>query len=61
MIADNNGLVSGNTLLLLAQQAQLTGSALTEAKHLLRVILDVYLQGRPLKSRAVLANINQYR
>jgi DNA repair protein RecO (recombination protein O) len=55
-----NGLVSGNTLQLLALQAKLDVQALAEAKLLLRKMLDVYLQGKPLKSREVLAKIIKY-
>lgn len=60
MIEDAGGLVGGETLLMLARQAQLNDTALAEAKLLLRKMLDVHLQGRPLKSRDVLAKIIKY-
>jgi DNA repair protein RecO (recombination protein O) len=60
MVEDTGGLVSGETLVSLAAQAPLDGSALSEAKQLLRKMLDVHLQGRALKSRDVLAKIIKY-
>lgn len=60
MIEDVHGLVGGETLLMLAVQAPLNRTALSEAKLLLRNMLDVHLQGRPLKSRDVLAKIIKY-
>jgi DNA repair protein RecO (recombination protein O) len=60
MRAAADGAVSGATLLLLAAKAPLDAAALPEAKLLLRKMLDVYLQGRPLKSRDVLAKIIKY-
>lgn len=60
MIADDSGLVSGKTLLLLAARTTLDDTSLLEAKHLLRKMLDAHLQGRPLKSREVLAKIIKY-
>lgn len=60
MVADSRGIVSGATLMKLNVKAALTGAALTEAKLLLRKMLEVHLQGKPLKSRDVLANIIKY-
>lgn len=57
MVADHNGLVGGETLTLLAARLPLDGQGLVEAKWLLRKMLDGHLQGRPLKSRDVLAKI----
>lgn len=51
------GAVGGDTLAMLAGRAALPAAALAEAKTLLRNMLDVHLQGRPLSSRAVLAKI----
>ncbi|WP_347988794.1 DNA repair protein RecO [Methylomonas sp. AM2-LC] len=55
-----HGIISGETLQLLAKNAMLDTKALSESKILLRKMLDSYLQGKPLKSRDVLANIIQY-
>lgn len=60
MVADAGGLISGKTLKVMAIREALDGSSLVEAKHLLRRILDAHLQGRPLKSREVLAKIIKY-
>jgi DNA repair protein RecO (recombination protein O) len=60
MIADNRGDVSGETLLALATKSPLSGEVLAGAKSLLRKMLDEHLQGKPLKSREVLANIIKY-
>lgn len=60
IVADSMGIVSGATLLTLNVKATLTGSALNESKLLLRKMLEVHLQGKPLKSRDVLANIIRY-
>ncbi len=60
MIEDSGGCVSGETLLALAAKAPLPGVALVEAKQLLRGMLDEHLQGRPLKSREVLAKMIKY-
>lgn len=60
MVADTQGLVAGETLMLLATRAPLDGQALLEAKWLLRKMLDGHLLGRPLKSRDVLAKIIKY-
>lgn len=60
MVADDAGIISGTTLIKLNAKAALTGPALSEAKQLLRKMLEVHLQGKPLKSRDVLANIIKY-
>jgi DNA repair protein RecO (recombination protein O) len=60
MKSSSRGIISGQTLLLLTKQSTLDTKALAEAKILLRKMLDSYLQGKPLKSRDVLANIIQY-
>lgn len=60
MLADAKGLVGGETLAMLAARAPLEGPAMLEAKWLLRKMLDGHLQGRPLKSRDVLAKIIKY-
>ncbi len=57
MVADKQGLILGECLLLMAARATLAGQHLLEAKWLLRKMLDGHLQGRPLKSREVLAKI----
>ncbi|MGY6277282.1 DNA repair protein RecO [Methylomonas sp. MgM2] len=60
IVEDSNGYVGGNTLLALSAKRALVGEALAETKRLLREMLDVHLQGQPLKSRAVLARIVKY-
>ncbi|MCQ8116763.1 DNA repair protein RecO [Methylomonas rosea] len=60
IVADNEGLVGGETLSILAARGALEGRALLEAKLLFRKMLDGHLQGRPLKSRDVLAKIIKY-
>ncbi len=57
---DRNGYVWGETLLLLDAGSALHGEALIQSKRLLRSILDQHLQGRPLKSRDVLAKMIKY-
>ncbi len=60
LVPDNQGYVCGETLHVLNAGAALQGDALMQAKYLLRSILDEYLQGRPLKSRDVLAKMIKY-
>lgn len=60
MIADKSGIVSGATLMTLNAKAPLAGPALSEAKQLLRKMLEVHLQGKPLKSRNVMASVMRY-
>ena len=57
MVEDKLGYVSGATLLVLEARESLDKQALYEAKKLMRCILDFQLQGKELKSRAVLAKI----
>lgn len=51
------GYITGTTLLSLAAREYLNKHALYEAKQLMRRIIDFQLQGKELKSRAVLAKI----
>lgn len=60
MVEDNAGCIGGPALLALSRRSALNGPALSEAKHLMRCMLDVHLQGKPLKSRDVLAKIIRY-
>lgn len=60
MVEDSAGCISGATLQALSVKSPLVGSALSESKQLLRRMLDEHLQGRPLKSRDVLAKIIRY-
>lgn len=60
LMATPKGCVSMETLQLLAGKSPLSGPALPESKLLLRKMLDGHLQGRPLKSRDVLAKIIKY-
>ena len=60
MVEDKEGDIGGNTLLALSTKAQLSEEILIEAKHLLRQMLNIHLQGKPLKSREVLAKIIKY-
>lgn len=57
MVQSDEGYVSGNTLFALETRNQLDQQALYEAKQLMRRIIDFHLQGKELKSRAVLAKI----
>lgn len=60
LVADGKGCLSGDTLSALASRLPLNSKALLEAKLLLRQMLDEQLQGRPLKSREVLAKMIKY-
>ena len=60
LVEDLDGCVSGATLRILAARQPLSGEALPEAKQLMRKMLDAHLQGRPLKSREVLARMIRY-
>ena len=57
MAENSKGYICGETLLLLEGRKALDKQALYEAKQLMRRIIDFQLQGKELKSRAVLANI----
>jgi DNA repair protein RecO (recombination protein O) len=52
-----NGLFSGKTLLALSSRQLSDSQVLSEAKVLMRMVIDVYLQGKQLKSRAVINKI----
>jgi DNA repair protein RecO (recombination protein O) len=51
------GPYSGKTLLAIKSREFTDPSVLSEAKFLIRTVLDVYLQGKPLQSRAVINNL----
>ena len=57
MIEDVKGYVTGSTLFAMEARESLSEQALYEAKQLMRRIIDFQLQGKELKSRAVLAKI----
>lgn len=57
IIEQEQGYISGRTLLTLAKKQALTEFALGEAKTFMRQVIDFYLQGKELKSRRVLAKI----
>jgi DNA repair protein RecO (recombination protein O) len=57
LVASAQGWISGLTLQAIAVRQFTTPQALTEAKRLTRAVIDSHLQGRPLKSRAVIAQI----
>lgn len=61
MVQNANGQASGITLQQLTAKAALDNQQLQEAKHLTRKMLEVHLQGKPLKSREVLKKIMQLR
>lgn len=52
-----NGQFSGKTLLALSAKELTDPQVLSEAKILMRTVIDVYLQGRPLKSRGVINKV----
>ena len=58
--AHADGIAGGNTLLIMANRTAMDAIALSEAKPLLRKMLDLHLQGKPLKSREVLVKIIKY-
>jgi DNA repair protein RecO (recombination protein O) len=53
----DNGRFSGSTLLALNARMLTDPQVLSEAKALMRIVIDVYLQGRQLKSRAVINKV----
>ncbi len=57
MLSSTKGYISGATLMALEARETLNENALFEAKQLMRGIIDFHLQGKQLKSRAVLAKI----
>jgi DNA repair protein RecO (recombination protein O) len=52
-----NGRFSGKTLLALSARELTDPQVLSEAKILMRTVIDVYLQGKKLKSRAVISKV----
>jgi DNA repair protein RecO (recombination protein O) len=60
MVEQATGTIDGRTLLAISERSELDTVALTQAKQLLRTLLAQHLQGKPLKSRAVLAKVIQY-
>jgi DNA repair protein RecO (recombination protein O) len=60
LVASKQGYVTGATLLALHQQQHLDKPGLLQAKRLMRIVIDDHLQGKQLKSRAVLASVIKY-
>lgn len=60
LVSRQDGVIGGQTLLRLAEEGELDRFMLTEAKQLMRMVLDDHLQGKVLKSRAVLARVIRY-
>lgn len=52
-----NGQITGKTLQALSVRELTDPKVLSEAKILMRIVIDVYLQGRQLKSRAVISKV----
>ncbi len=52
-----NGQITGKTLQALSARELTDSQVLSEAKLLMRMVIDVYLQGRQLKSRAVISKV----
>jgi DNA repair protein RecO (recombination protein O) len=59
-IAALNGRFVGATLQAIKHRDFTNPQVLIEAKILMRTVITVYLQGKPLKSRAVINNIIKY-
>jgi DNA repair protein RecO (recombination protein O) len=57
LVASANGPLSGTTLHALAAYDFASPQIQTEAKWLMRTVIDSHLQGKPLKSRAVIQQI----
>jgi DNA repair protein RecO (recombination protein O) len=57
LVADSRGPISGATLQALGMRDFSQAQVVAEAKLLMRIVIDSYLQGRPLKSRAVIQQI----
>lgn len=57
IVENFKGYICGQTLLALEAREPLDKQALYEAKHLMRRVIDFQMQGKELKSRAVLAKI----
>ena len=60
LIETVDGAFSGKTLQALASRELTEPQVLSEAKILMRTVIDVYLQGKQLKSRAVINKIIKY-
>lgn len=60
--SDPNGadLISGSSLLQLQKAEDFDEQALAEIKKLMRTVLNYYLDGKPLKSRALFAEMQRY-
>jgi DNA repair protein RecO (recombination protein O) len=56
---NSQGNLSGSTLIALQAKTLTQPQALAEAKALMRMVVDFYVQGRPLKSRQVMNQIMQ--
>ncbi|MEY4210184.1 MAG: hypothetical protein RLZ92_563 [Pseudomonadota bacterium] len=59
MVEHSTG-IDGRTLLAISERSVLDSVSLNQAKQLLRTLLAQHLQGKPLKSRAVLAKVIKY-
>ncbi len=57
IVADVKGYITGETLTAMEAREKLSVQALYEAKQLMRRMIDFQLQGKEIKSRAVLAKI----
>lgn len=57
LVESVDGLFSGSTLLAMEQRDFADPAVLNEAKNLMRLVIDSRLQGKRLKSRAVINNI----
>ncbi len=55
-----NGSIAGRSLQQLQQAQQFDTQALAEIKQLMRTVLNYYLDGKPLKSRALFAEMQRY-
>lgn len=54
------GLIQGRSLQQLQQAGDFDAPALAEIKQLMRTVLNYYLDGKPLKSRALFAEMQRY-
>lgn len=55
-----SGLIQGRSLQQLQQTQQFDTQALAEIKQLMRTVLNYYLDGKPLKSRTLFAEMQRY-
>lgn len=53
-------IISGSSLLQLQQEQLTHPSSLNEAKQLMRLVINYYLDGKPLKSRQLFAEMQRY-